>query len=105
MSMIDAEKKTKEIGIMKVMGATPANILIKLSSEFLFLVSISIILAFPIAYMLMIKWLQNFEYHGIINLWIFALAGLVTAIFVFLTVSYQVNKTANSNPVDTLKYE
>ena len=105
MSMIDAEKKTKEIGIRKVMGATPANILIKLSSEFLFLVLISIILAFPVAYILMIKWLQNFEYHGIINLWIFALAGLVSAIFVFLTVSYQVNKTANSNPVDTLKYE
>jgi hypothetical protein len=62
-------------------------------------------LAFPVAYILMIKWLQNFEYHGIINLWIFALAGLVSAIFVFLTVSYQVNKTANSNPVDTLKYE
>ncbi len=50
MSMIDAEKKTKEIGIRKVMGATPADILIKLSSEFLFLVSISIILAFPVAY-------------------------------------------------------
>jgi putative ABC transport system permease protein len=105
MSMIDTEKKTKEIGIRKVMGATPADMLIKLSSEFLFLVSISIILAFPIAYILMIKWLHNFEYHGIINLWIFALAGLVSAIFVFLTVSYQVNKTANSNPVDTLKYE
>lgn len=105
MSMIDAEKKTKEIGIRKVMGATPAEILIKLSSEFLFIVSISIILAFPVAYILMIKWLQNFEYHGIINFWIFALAGLVSAIFVFLTVIYQVNKTANSNPVDTLKYE
>jgi putative ABC transport system permease protein len=105
MSMIDAEKKTKEIGIRKVMGATPANILIKLSSEFLILVLISIILAFPVAYILMIKWLHNFEYHDIINPWIFALAGLVSAIFVFLTVSYQVNKTANSNPVDTLKYE
>jgi putative ABC transport system permease protein len=105
MSMIDMEKKTKEIGIRKVMGATPADILIKLSSEYLFLVSISIMLAFPVAYILMIKWLQNFEYHGIINLWIFGLAGLVSAIFVFLTVGYQVNKTANSNPVDTLKYE
>lgn len=105
MSMIDSEKKTKEIGIRKVMGATPADILIKLSSEYLFLVSISIILAFPVAYILMIKWLQNFEYHGIINIWIFALAGLVSSIIVFLTVSYQVNKTANSNPVDTLKYE
>jgi putative ABC transport system permease protein len=105
MSMIDAEKKTKEIGIRKVMGATPADILIKLSSEYLFLVSISIMLAFPVAYILMIKWLQNFEYHGNINLWIFALAGLVSAILVFLTVGYQVNKTANSNPVDTLKYE
>jgi putative ABC transport system permease protein len=105
MSMINAEKKTKEIGIRKVMGATPSDILKKLSVEFLFLVTIAIFLAFPVAYTLMIKWLQNFEYHNNINLWIFALAGLVCAVFVFLTVSYQVNKVANSNPVDTMKYE
>jgi putative ABC transport system permease protein len=105
MSMINAEKKTKEIGIRKVMGATPADILNKLVIEFLFLVSIAIFLAFPVAYIMMIKWLQNFEYHSNINLWVFVLAGLVSAIFVFLTVSFQVNKAANSNPVDTLKYE
>jgi putative ABC transport system permease protein len=105
MSMIDIEKKTKQIGIRKVMGATPADILVKLSAEFLVLISISIILAFPVAYILVIKWLQNFEYHGNINLWIFSWAGLVSAILVFLTVSYQIIKTANSNPVDTLKYE
>jgi putative ABC transport system permease protein len=105
MSMINAEKKTKEIGIRKVMGATPADILSKLSFEFLLLVLIAIFLAFPVAYILMTKWLQNFEYHGNIRLWIFALAGLGSAIFVFLTVSYQVNKVSNSNPVDTLKYE
>jgi putative ABC transport system permease protein len=105
MSMINAEKKTKEIGIRKVMGATPGDILTKLSFEFMLLVSISIFVAFPIAYLLMRKWLQNFEYHSNINLWIFVLAGLISAVFVFLTVSYQVNKASNSNPVDTLKYE
>src|ERR1035437_6722288 len=105
MSMINAEKKTKEIGIRKVMGATPSDILIKLSTEFLFVVLISVFLAFPVAYILMTKWLENFEYHSNINLWIFVLAGLVSAAFVFLTVSYQVKKAANSNPVDTLKYE
>lgn len=105
MSMINAEKKTKEIGIRKVMGATPSDILSKLSAEFLFLETISVLVAFPIAYLLMTKWLQNFEYHGNIDFWIFAAAGLISAIFVFLTVSYQVNKVSNSNPVDTLKYE
>jgi putative ABC transport system permease protein len=105
MSMINAEKKTKEIGIRKVMGATPSDILSKLSLEFLLLEAISILVAFPIAFILMTKWLQNFEYHGDINFWIFVLAGLISAFFVFLTVSYQVNKISNSNPVDTLKYE
>jgi len=103
--MINAEKKTKEIGIRKVMGATPADILTKLSFEFLILVSIAVFLAFPVSYILMTKWLQNFEYHSSINLWIFALAGLVSAVFVFLTACYQVYKASNSNPVDTLKYE
>ena len=105
MAMINAEKKTKEIGIRKVMGATPSDILTRLSIEFLVLVLIAIFLAFPVSYLLMTNWLQNFEYHGIINLWIFFLAGLLSAVFVILTVSYQVTKAANSNPVDTLKYE
>jgi putative ABC transport system permease protein len=105
MSMINAEKKTKEIGIRKVMGATPSDILSKLSLEFMLLEVISILVAFPIAYILMTKWLQNFEYHSSINIWIFAFAGIITAVLVFLTVSYQVNKVSNSNPVDTLKYE
>jgi putative ABC transport system permease protein len=105
MSMINAEKKTKEIGIRKVMGATPKDILAKLSVEFILLILVSVLLAFPVAYLLMNKWLQNFEYHSEINLWIFALAAIASSSCVFLTVCFQVNKTANSNPVDTLKYE
>ena len=105
MSMINAEKKTKEIGIRKVMGASPSVILKKLSNEFLLLVVIAIFLAFPASYILMTRWLQNFEYHSSIKLWIFALAGLISLVLVFLTAWYQVNKAANSNPVDTLKYE
>jgi putative ABC transport system permease protein len=105
MSMINAEKKTKEIGIRKVMGAAPKDILAKLSVEFILLIFVSVVVAFPVAYLLMNKWLQNFEYHSDINLWIFVLAGIASASCVFLTVSYQVNRTANSNPVDTLKYE
>ena len=105
MSMINAEKKTKEIGIRKVMGAAPKDILTKLSVEFILLILVSVVVAFPVAYLLMNKWLQNFEYHSDINLWIFVLAGISSASCVFLTVSYQVNRTANSNPVDTLKYE
>jgi putative ABC transport system permease protein len=105
MSMINAEKKTKEIGIRKVMGATPKDILAKLSVDFILLILISVVVAFPVAYLLMNKWLQNFVYHSDINLWIFVLAGIASASCVFLTVSYQVNRTANSNSVDTLKYE
>jgi putative ABC transport system permease protein len=105
MSMINAEKKTKEIGIRKVMGASPALLMKKLSFEFLLLVVIAVFLAFPVSYILMTRWLQNFEYHSSIKLWIFALAGLVSVVLVFLTACYQVNKVANSNPVDTLKYE
>jgi len=105
MSMINAEKKTKEIGIRKVMGASPSVILKKLSFEFLLLVVIAVFLAFPVSYILMTRWLQNFEYHTRIKLWIFALAGLMSLVLVFLTACYQVNKVANSNPVDTLKYE
>jgi putative ABC transport system permease protein len=105
MSMINAEIKTKEIGIRKVMGATPGDVLSKLSREFLILVLIAIVLAFPVAYILMTKWLQNFEYHGNIKLWIFPLAGLISAVLVFLTVGYHVNRIANSNPADALKYE
>ena len=105
MSMINAEKKTKEIGIRKVMGASPSVILKKLSFEFLLLVVLAIFLAFPVAYILMTRWLQNFEYHSNIKLWIFVLAGLMSLVLVFLTACYQVNKVANSNPVDTLKYE
>ena len=105
MSMINAEKKTKEIGIRKVMGASPIIIFKKLISEYLLLVMISVSIAFPVSYILMAKWLQNFEYHNAIKLWIFLVAAFASVVLVLFTSWYQVNKSANSNPVDTLKYE
>lgn len=105
MSMINVEKKTRQISVRKVFGATPAVIIIKLSFEFFIQVLVAIIIAFPLAYFLMIKWLQNFEYHDKINLWIFVFSGLLSAIMVFLTIIYQVIKVADSNPAETLKYE
>ncbi|MGJ1228512.1 ABC transporter permease [Sphingobacterium siyangense] len=100
-----AELKTKEIGIRKVLGASVTGITAMLSKDFVKLVIISILIASPIAWWAMNKWLQDFSYRIEIQWWVFALAG-VSALFVaFFTVSTQAIKAANSNPVKTLRDE
>jgi putative ABC transport system permease protein len=100
-----AESRTKEIGIRKVLGASIFSITALLSKDFIKLVFVSIIIASPIAYFLMEKWLQDFEYKVEISWWIFALAGASTIVVALLTVSYQAIKTALMNPVKSLKTE
>jgi putative ABC transport system permease protein len=100
-----AEKRTKEIGIRKVLGATSSNILLLLSMEFTKWVLIANILAWPIVYFAMNKWLQGFAYRIIIGLWPFVLGALLTFAIAMMTVSYQAFKSAVSNPVDSLRYE
>lgn len=99
------EQRTKEIGIRKVMGASVRSILFLLSKEFLKWVVISNIIAWPMAWFLMNRWLQNFAYHTDIQMWIFGLSLIISFAIAVLTVIYQALKAATSNPVESLRYE
>jgi len=99
------ERRTKEIGIRKVMGASVSGITILLTKEFCKWVLISIVVAWPIAYFLMDKWLQNFAYKTDVGIFIYLISGCFALLIAIITVSFQTIKTAISNPVDTLKYE
>ncbi len=99
-----AERRKKEIGIRKVMGAENASIVVLLSKEFLKLVVVAALIAFPLAWYAMHQWLQDFAYRIDIPIWIFILAGLVAAILAFVTISYQALKAASANPVLNLRF-
>ena len=100
-----AEQRIKEIGIRKVLGANVTNIIGMLSKDFIVLVVIAALIAFPIAGWLMHKWLQNYAYQVKISWWIFALAGVTALTIALLTVSYQAIKAAVANPVKSLRTE
>ena len=100
-----AEQRTKEIGVRKVMGATVPNIVLLLSKDFVKLVLLANLIAWPIAYSAMGKWLQDFAYRIDLEMWIFALGGAVALLIALLTVGYQAIKSATANPVDALRYE
>ncbi|HTK20774.1 MAG TPA: ABC transporter permease [Mucilaginibacter sp.] len=100
-----AQVKIKEIGIRKVLGASVTNITTMLSKDFLGLVLISLLVASPVAWYLMTKWLQNYTYRTSISWWEFALAGTATILIAFATISYQAIKAALMNPVKTLRSE
>jgi putative ABC transport system permease protein len=99
------QRRTKEIGIRKVLGASVTQIVNLLSKDFLKLVILGIVIASPIAYWAMNKWLQDFAYRVEISWWIFALAGVVAIVIALLTVSYQSIKAALANPVKSLRTE
>jgi putative ABC transport system permease protein len=103
--MYTAERRTKEIGIRKVLGASVQNVVGMLSKDFLKLVIIASVIAFPIAWYAMSQWLQDFAYHTEINWWIFAMAGAITVIIALVTVSFQSVKAALMNPVKSLRSE
>jgi putative ABC transport system permease protein len=100
-----AEKRTKEIGIRKVLGASAPGIVMLLSREFLKWVLLANIIAWPIAWYGMNNWLQNFAYRINIGLWTFVLAGLLALVIALLTVSFQTIKATIANPVEALRYE
>ena len=97
--------RTKEIGIRKINGAKVSEILIMLNKDFLKWVAIAFIIATPIAYYVMNKWLENFAYKTELSWWIFALAGCITLVIALLTVSWQTFRAARRNPVEALRYE
>ncbi|MEM8964887.1 MAG: ABC transporter permease [Bacteroidota bacterium] len=100
-----AEQRTKEIGVRKVLGASVSHLVWLLSSDFTRLVTISFVIASPIAYYLMKQWLQDFEYQVDLSVGVFALAGIAALLIAWLTVGYQSVRTARANPVDSLRSE
>ena len=100
-----AETKTKEIGIRKVLGAKVSDIVIMLSKDFLILVGIAMLIAFPLAYYWLDKMLQDYAYRISIDWWMFAFAGIAIVILTLITVGWQAIKAATANPVDAIKSE
>jgi putative ABC transport system permease protein len=105
LSVYAAERRIKEIGIRKTMGASVPSICLLLSGGFMRWVIVANAVALPVAYFAMRKWLQNFAYHTEINAGTFVLAGLLVVVFAMGTVGYQAFKSARENPVESLRYE
>ena len=99
------EQRTKEIGVRKVLGASITNIMVLLTRNFITLVIIANLLAWPLAYITLNSWLQNFAYRITLDLWPFVLGGFLVIFTALLTVGYQSFKAAQTNPIDTLRYE
>jgi len=100
-----AENRIKEIGVRKVLGASVTKITTLLSKDFIILVLIAFIIAVPLAYLGVSKWLQNFEYRVNIQWWVFAIACFLTVTIAIITVSYQAIRAAIANPVKSLRTE
>jgi ABC-type antimicrobial peptide transport system permease subunit len=100
-----AERRTKEIGIRKTLGASVTRISLMLSKEFTRLVLLANVIGWPLVYLVMRKWLQRFAYHTTISVDIFILGGFLALMIAWLTIGYQAIKAALTNPVDALKYE
>jgi putative ABC transport system permease protein len=105
LASFNAEQKTKEIGIRKALGASVSRIVMLLSKDLTVLVLLANIIAWPVAWYLLNKWLQSFLYRTAIRFEIFIFAGMMTFIIALVTVSYQSIKAAVANPVDSLRYE
>jgi ABC-type antimicrobial peptide transport system permease subunit len=105
MASFTAEQRTKEIGIRKVLGASITNIIFLISKDFLVLLFVSNVIAWPIAYYLMGKLLNNYAYRTSIAAWVFIVSGMMAVFIALLTVCIKIVRVAHSNPVDSLRYE
>lgn len=102
---LSTEKRTKEIGIRKVLGASPSQIVQLLSTDFIRLVCISFIFSFPIAYLAAQKWLINYSYRADFSIWIFVLTAALTACIALATVGWDALRASMMNPVNNLRSE
>jgi putative ABC transport system permease protein len=99
------QQRTREISVRKVLGASVGNIVTMLSKDFLKLVLIAALIAFPIAWWGMHKWLNNFEYKISVGWWVFAIAALAATLIALFTISFQAIRAAVANPVKSLRTE
>jgi putative ABC transport system permease protein len=104
-ALLVVSKRRKEIGVRKVVGASTTSLTLLLSKDFLKLVGLALLIATPIAYWMMDKWLQDYAYRITLSWWFFALAGLIAVGIAFVTVSFQTIKAALANPVKSLRTE
>ncbi len=100
-----AEQRTKEFGVRKVLGASVANLMQILSVSFVKMILVAVVIAVPLSYYAMNKWLNQFEFHTEISWWIVPLAAAGTLSLALITISFQAFRSAKANPVDALKYE
>lgn len=105
LSVLSAEKRTKEIGIRKVLGASVGHVVTILSRDFLKLVAIALLLAIPAAWIVASKWLENYPYRVSMSWWMFALAGVLVILVAVCTISFNALKAAIANPVSSLRSE
>jgi predicted permease len=105
MASFTAEQRTKEIGIRKVLGASIANIMLLISREFLLLLAVSNLIAWPVAYILMDRMLNNYAYRTGIALWVFIASGSAVVLIALLTVCVKIARAARADPVESLRYE
>ena len=100
-----AQKRRKEIGVRKVIGASVASITAMLSRDFLKLICISLLIAFPVSWWMMNNWLQSFAYRVSITPYVFVIAGISVILITLITISFQSIKAAIANPVKSLRTE
>ncbi len=100
-----AQQRIKEIGVRKVLGASEAGIVALLSKDFLKLVLVSFVVAFPVAWWASDKWLQSFAYRTTVSWWLFVIAGVLALLIALITISFQSVKAALANPAKSLKTE
>jgi putative ABC transport system permease protein len=105
LALFTTQQRIKEIGIRKIMGASVKNIMFLLSKEFFKWIAFANLVAWPVAYLVMNRWLQNFAFRTQIGWTLFAATAGISFAIALLTISYLILKTARSNPIDSLRYE